>query len=433
MSNEDLEDFRLLGHDCPVGRYPAPVVPIGRLGGRLIAIYRSERGSPEPVVIPEQAKFVKHNTEVSSTLESFNAATDLLFATSPDVVVSYDAQSEDTHLLLFRQANDDPFYRLALSGATDQVDIILQDLIDCLKNIVSTAPELAESWYYNWRSRLQSHRFAPNLPPDFNSFLNLKGISESSRSQFQVRKLPEPVRDFLESQPLIRLLDIRKVFYTDEVETHALQNINLSIGRGEFVAVTGPSGSGKSTLLSILGLLDTPTGGLYVLNDRQVETLNFSERSRIRNQEIGFIFQSFNLIGDLTVQENVALPLTYRVGMPESERNSRVKQALERVNMEHRSRHYPAQLSGGQQQRVAIARAVAGSPSILLADEPTGNLDSKNGESVMRLLTELHQEGSTICVVTHDRRVLRFANRIIGVHDGRIVDESEIPILVPSF
>ncbi len=186
---------------------------------------------------------------------------------------------------------------------------------------------------------------------------------------------------------LIEIEDLTKVFYTDEVETHALSGIHLTIERGEYVAMSGPSGCGKSTLLSILGLLDTPSGGRYLLNGKPVENLSFSDRSRIRNQEIGFIFQSFNLIGDLTVEENVELPLTYRAGMPSAERKRRVKEALERVNMAHRMRHYPAQLSGGQQQRVAVARALAGSPSILLADEPTGNLDSKNGEAVMHLLS----------------------------------------------
>ena len=208
---------------------------------------------------------------------------------------------------------------------------------------------------------------------------------------------------------LIEIEDLTKVFYTDEVETHALSGIHLTIARGEYVAMSGPSGCGKSTLLSILGLLDTPTGGKYLLNGNPVENLSFGDRSRIRNQEIGFIFQSFNLIGDLTVEENVELPLTYRAGMPSAERKKRVKEALERVNMAHRMRHYPAQLSGGQQQRVAVARALAGSPSILLADEPTGNLDSKNGEAVMHLLADLHREGSTICMVTHDPRFARHA------------------------
>jgi putative ABC transport system ATP-binding protein len=224
---------------------------------------------------------------------------------------------------------------------------------------------------------------------------------------------------------LIEIEDLIKVFYTDEVETHALSGIHLTIERGEYVAMSGPSGCGKSTLLSILGLLDTPTGGRYLLNGKPVENLSFSERSRIRNQEIGFIFQSFNLIGDLTVEENVELPLTYRAGMPSVERKKRVKEALERVNMAHRMRHYPAQLSGGQQQRVAVARALAGSPSILLADEPTGNLDSKNGEAVMHLLADLHREGSTICMVTHDPRFARHADREVHLFDGKVVSEQE--------
>ena len=225
---------------------------------------------------------------------------------------------------------------------------------------------------------------------------------------------------------LIEIEDLTKVFYTDEVETHALSGIHLTISRGEYVAMSGPSGCGKSTLLSILGLLDTPTGGKYLLNGNPVENLSFGDRSRIRNQEIGFIFQSFNLIGDLTVEENVELPLTYRAGMPSAERKKRVKEALERVNMAHRMRHYPAQLSGGQQQRVAVARALAGSPSILLADEPTGNLDSKNGEAVMHLLADLHREGSTICMVTHDPRFAKHAQREVHLFDGKVVSEDEL-------
>ena len=225
---------------------------------------------------------------------------------------------------------------------------------------------------------------------------------------------------------LIDIEQLTKVFYTDEIETHALSGVHLSIARGEYVAMSGPSGCGKSTLLSILGLLDTPSEGRYTLNGKEVANLNFGDRSRIRNQEIGFIFQSFNLIGDLTVYENVELPLTYRSGMPGSERKDRVQRSLERVNMAHRMRHYPAQLSGGQQQRVAVARALAGSPSILLADEPTGNLDSKNGEAVMRLLAELHGEGATICMVTHDPRFAAHAERQVHLFDGKVVAEGEL-------
>jgi putative ABC transport system ATP-binding protein len=225
---------------------------------------------------------------------------------------------------------------------------------------------------------------------------------------------------------LIHIEDLTKIFYTDDIETHALSGVHLSIARGEYVAMSGPSGCGKSTLLSILGLLDTPTSGQYTLNGTEVANLDFSDRSRIRNQEIGFIFQSFNLIGDLTVFENVELPLTYRSGMPAAERKDRVLRSLERVNMAHRTRHYPAQLSGGQQQRVAVARALAGSPSILLADEPTGNLDSKNGEAVMHLLKELHEEGSTICMVTHDPRFAAHAERQIHLFDGKVVAEGEL-------
>lgn len=229
---------------------------------------------------------------------------------------------------------------------------------------------------------------------------------------------------------LIQIENLKKVFYTDEIETHALSGVHLSIARGEYVAMSGPSGCGKSTLLSILGLLDTPTEGRYSLNGKEVAGLNFAERSRIRNQEIGFIFQSFNLIGDLTVYENVELPLTYRSGMPSAERKKRVVESLERVGMAHRLRHYPAQLSGGQQQRVAVARALAGSPSILLADEPTGNLDSRNGEAVMRLLAELHNEGATICMVTHDPRFAAHAERQIHLFDGKVVAEGELQMLL---
>ena len=224
------------------------------------------------------------------------------------------------------------------------------------------------------------------------------------------------------TQPIIRLEGVKKIFYTDEVETHALAGIHLEISKGEYVAIAGPSGCGKSTLLSILGLLDSPTEGTYVLNDKSVENLSASERARIRNREIGFVFQSFNLIGDLTVFENVELPLTYR-GMKSSERKTRANDALEKVGMAHRAKHLPSQLSGGQQQRVAVARALVGSPAILLADEPTGNLDSKNGEAVMDLLRSLHREGATICMVTHDPRFARHAQRTIHLFDGRIVED----------
>src|SRR5512146_34330 len=224
-------------------------------------------------------------------------------------------------------------------------------------------------------------------------------------------------------EALIRMQDIKKVFYTDEVETHALAGIHMEIRKGEYIAIAGPSGSGKSTLLAIMGLLDSPTDGQYTLKGEPVANIGVSERARIRNREIGFIFQSFNLIGDLNVYENVELPLTYR-GMSANERKQRVHQALERVGMSHRTRHYPSQLSGGQQQRVAVARALAGSPSILLADEPTGNLDSRNAEAVMELLRELHREGATICTVTHDPRFARHADRQIHLFDGRVVEET---------
>jgi len=225
------------------------------------------------------------------------------------------------------------------------------------------------------------------------------------------------------SEPLLRLDGVTKVFLTDEVETHALSGIHLDINQGEYVSIAGPSGCGKSTLLSILGLLDSPSDGNYWLNGKPVQGLNMSERARIRNREIGFIFQSFNLIGDLTVYENVELPLTYR-GMNSAERKQRVNAALEKVGMAHRAKHLPSQLSGGQQQRVAVARAVAGEPLILLADEPTGNLDSTNGEAVMDLLRELHRGGATICMVTHDPRFARHADRSIHLFDGRVVEEN---------
>ena len=224
-------------------------------------------------------------------------------------------------------------------------------------------------------------------------------------------------------QSLIHLEDVTKVFLTDEIETHALSSITLDIQPGEYVSIAGPSGCGKSTLLSILGLLDTPSKGEYILNGRPVDQLKHSERARIRNREIGFIFQSFNLIGDLTVFENVELPLTCR-GMGTNERKARVNEALERVGMAHRAKHLPSQLSGGQQQRVAVARALGGNPLILLADEPTGNLDSKNGESVMALLKDLHMQGATICMVTHDPRYAELASRTVHLFDGQIIEEN---------
>jgi len=226
---------------------------------------------------------------------------------------------------------------------------------------------------------------------------------------------------------LIHLEGLTKVFYSDDIETHALDGVHLDIDEGEYVAIAGPSGCGKSTLLAILGLLDGPTSGQYTLNGTPVAQIAISERARIRNREVGFIFQSFNLIGDLTVEENVDLPLTYRK-MPGPERRKRVQQALERVGMSHRMRHYPAQLSGGQQQRVAVARAIVGGPSIVLADEPTGNLDSRNGEAVMTLMRELNRDGATICMVTHDPRYARHADRTVHLFDGRVVEEQRIPI-----
>ncbi len=224
---------------------------------------------------------------------------------------------------------------------------------------------------------------------------------------------------------LIHLEGLSKVFYTEEVETHALNEINLDIKSGEFLSIAGPSGCGKTTMLSILGLLDSPTGGTYLLDGEPVADLSASQRARIRNQAIGFVFQAFNLIGDLTVYENVELPLTYR-GMPGSERKERSQAALERVGMAHRMKHYPSQLSGGQQQRVAVARAIVGKPLILLADEPTGNLDSKNGGAVIDLLNELHDEGATVCMVTHDPRYAHVAERSVHLFDGQVVDEQDV-------
>jgi len=226
----------------------------------------------------------------------------------------------------------------------------------------------------------------------------------------------------LPGRALIQLQGLRKIFYTDEVETHALADIHLEVREGEYLAIAGPSGCGKTTLLSLLGLLDTPTEGTYLLDGQPVSGLTTAERARVRNRQIGFIFQAFNLIGDLTVFENVELPLTYR-GMDAAERRRRVTESLERVGMAHRMKHYPSQLSGGQQQRVAVARAVAGDPVILLADEPTGNLDSTNGEAVMGLLQELHRGGATICMVTHDPRYEKHADRSIHLFDGRVVEE----------
>jgi putative ABC transport system ATP-binding protein len=223
------------------------------------------------------------------------------------------------------------------------------------------------------------------------------------------------------TQSLIHMSGVTRVFLTEEVETHALAGISLDIARGEYVSIAGPSGCGKTTLLSILGLLDSPTAGEHVLNGHPVSDLSARQRAEIRNREIGFIFQAFNLIGDLTVAENVELPLTYR-GMPVAERRQRVAEALEKVGMAHRTKHFPSQLSGGQQQRVAVARAIAGGPSVLLADEPTGNLDSANGGQVMELLSELHQQGSTIVMVTHDPRYAEYADRTIHLFDGQVVD-----------
>ena len=230
----------------------------------------------------------------------------------------------------------------------------------------------------------------------------------------------------MQQQAMISLEGVTKVFYTDDLETHALDGIHLDVGKGEFLSISGPSGCGKSTLLAILGLLDTPTDGRYRLAGEDVTSLTPAARAKVRNERIGFIFQAFNLIGDLTVLQNVELPLTYRESMGADERRKAALHALERVGMSHRVNHHPAQLSGGQQQRVAVARALAGKPSILLADEPTGNLDSRNGEAVMNLLRELHREGSTICMVTHDPRYADYADRKVQLFDGRVVDENTL-------
>jgi len=241
----------------------------------------------------------------------------------------------------------------------------------------------------------------------------------SLQVEMEANKMPET-----SPQQLIRLEGVTKVFSTDEMETHALSGINMEINHGEYVSIAGPSGCGKSTLLSILGLLDSPTEGRYEFDAQPVARWSLAKRTRVRNRQIGFIFQGFNLIGDLTVYDNVELPLIYR-RMKVSERRERVRESLEKVGMLARARHLPSQLSGGQQQRVAVARAVAGSPLILLADEPTGNLDSKNGESVMNLLHDLHQDGATMCVVTHDPRFVQMADRIFYLYDGRVVEEGD--------
>jgi putative ABC transport system ATP-binding protein len=230
----------------------------------------------------------------------------------------------------------------------------------------------------------------------------------------------------MQDKAMISLAGVTKVFYTDDLETHALDGVHLDVGKGEFLSISGPSGCGKSTLLALLGLLDTPTEGKYLLDGQDVTALAPAARARTRNERIGFIFQAFNLIGDLTVLQNVELPLTYRASMPSDERRKAAVAALERVGMSHRVNHHPAQLSGGQQQRVAVARALAGRPAILLADEPTGNLDSRNGEAVMNLLRELHREGSTICMVTHDPRYADYADRKVQLFDGRVMDQSTL-------
>jgi putative ABC transport system ATP-binding protein len=232
-----------------------------------------------------------------------------------------------------------------------------------------------------------------------------------------------PVTKISAGETIISLSDVSKTFLTDRMETRALSGIFLDVRKGDFLSIFGPSGCGKSTLLSIIGLLDRQTAGTYMLDGTDVQKLDMKGRSRIRNQVIGFIFQNFNLIGEMTVFENVELPLVYR-GVPEKERRRMVREALERVEMSHREDHLPSQLSGGQQQRVAVARALVGRPKLLLADEPTGNLDSKNGDAVMHMMHELHQSGSTICMVTHNEGYNAIASRVVHLFDGRIVSEA---------
>ncbi|MCG7537340.1 ABC transporter ATP-binding protein [Pseudoalteromonas sp. OOF1S-7] len=234
------------------------------------------------------------------------------------------------------------------------------------------------------------------------------------------------------TQPVLALKNLRKVFFSDDLETHALNDVSLQVYQQEYIAISGPSGSGKSTLLSLLGLLDTPTSGSYQLAGHEVSNISKAERARIRNNQIGFIFQSFNLISDLDVMENVELPLTYRKDLSKSQVKQMAADALAKVNMSHRTNHYPSQLSGGQQQRVAIARAIAGSPSLILADEPTGNLDSKNAHDVLALLDTLHHEGATICMVTHDPRSAERAQRKIEVLDGRIIADHKTHAAQPE-
>ncbi len=250
-------------------------------------------------------------------------------------------------------------------------------------------------------------------------------VSDSADNKGMAVTAPANAAEVVPQKALIQLEGVTKVFETEEVETHALSDVHLTVRPGEWLSVVGPSGSGKTTLLAVLGLLDTASRGTYLLDGKSVLDLSPTERALVRNRHIGFIFQSFNLIGDLSVYENVELPLTYR-GMPADERKARVEKALERVGMSHRARHMPGQLSGGQQQRVAVARAVAGDPLILLADEPTGNLDSKNGESVMQLLSELHHGGATLIMVTHDPAQARLGTRMVSLFDGRVVQDERL-------
>ncbi|HEX8697282.1 MAG TPA: ABC transporter ATP-binding protein [Myxococcaceae bacterium] len=250
-------------------------------------------------------------------------------------------------------------------------------------------------------------------------------VSQSGKPEAVAVTAAASSAEVVPQKALIQLEGVTKVFETEEVETHALSDVHLTVRPGEWLSIVGPSGSGKTTLLAVLGLLDTSTRGTYLMDGKSVLDLSPTERALVRNRHIGFIFQSFNLIGDLSVYENVELPLTYR-GMAADERRTRVEKALERVGMSHRARHMPGQLSGGQQQRVAVARAVAGDPLILLADEPTGNLDSKNGESVMQLLSELHQGGATLIMVTHDPAQARLGTRMVSLFDGRIVQDERL-------
>ncbi|HZS53232.1 MAG TPA: ATP-binding cassette domain-containing protein [Bryobacteraceae bacterium] len=328
-----------------MGCYPGPVVPIGRLAGRLVAIYHSEDGETEAIEIADRAKFVVHDAGLAATLSSYNAATELLFASSPAKVEAYQLRYEKVDLLRFRHYSEDPFYRLTLSSATDSLETIKQDVKACLQKILVSAPDLAPSWYADWRQKLGDRYPSVELPTDFGEFVGLLPPVSTSYASVQRGALTAVSQQ--SSVPLARLEQVHKVFVTDEIETHALVDINLSIYRGEYVMIAGPSGCGKSSLLAILGLLDSPTRGGYFINGVPVSQLSLKERARIRDHEIGFVFQAFNLIGDLNVFENVELPLTYR-GVSATERRRRVGEALEKV---HWIKWNPVNSSGSRLER----------------------------------------------------------------------------------